>query len=141
MTGPTTALLPVQRAAYARLTGDTTLMGLAAGGVHDGVPENRTFPWIDLGEAIETAWNTHSGFGREVVSTLHIWTRARGHSPGLAILARMTELLDHQPLTVTGWHHVSTAFEFCQTLTDPEPPGDIRHIPARWRTRVELPRA
>ncbi|KAB8167302.1 DUF3168 domain-containing protein [Streptomyces sp. 3MP-14] len=133
-------MLPVQRALYARLTGDTALAELAPGGVHDGAPEGTPYPYIVIGEAIETPDNTHDGYGRQVVSTLHIWTRARGHSPGLAILARMTELLDHQPLGVDGWDHVVTGFEFSQTLTDPEPPGDIRHIPARWRTRVDLPR-
>ncbi|WP_405710105.1 DUF3168 domain-containing protein [Streptomyces xanthophaeus] len=135
MSAPT-ALGPVQMALYGRLTSDEDLMALISG-VYDYVPETDPYPYVVIGEATEIPDNRHDGFGRETVASLHVWTRHRGHGPGMKIAARITELIDHQPLTVTGLHHVSTKFEFSQTLTDPEPPGDIRHIPMRFRIVTE----
>jgi hypothetical protein len=135
MTAPT-ALGPVQAAVYARLTGDAALMALITG-VYDYVPEDVVFDYVHIGESTEIPSNRHGGFGRETGITLHVWSKYRGHSRGLRIAARITELLDHRPLTIAGLHHVSTRFEFSQTLTDPEPPGDIRHIPMRFRITTE----
>lgn len=135
MTAPA-PMLPVQLAIYARLTGDSALMDLISD-VFDYVPETAAYPFIVIGEAIETPDNRHGGFGRQTVVTLHVWTQHRGHSKGLAIAAKVTALLDHQPLTITGLDHIVTRFEFSQTLTDPEPPGDIRHVVLRYRVVTE----
>ncbi|MFC8442665.1 DUF3168 domain-containing protein [Streptomyces griseoincarnatus] len=128
------AMRPVQAAVYARLTGDATLMALITG-VFDFVLDD--YPYIVIGEATEVPDNRHGGFGRQTVITLHVWTQAEGHGPGLAIADRVTELLDHQPLTITGLDWVATRFEFSQTLTDPEPPGNIRHVVLRYRIVTE----
>ncbi|MEU1194922.1 DUF3168 domain-containing protein [Streptomyces sp. NPDC005813] len=137
MTAPA-AMLPVQQAIYARLTGDSALMDEVTG-VFDYVPEDDVYPFIVIGEATEIPDNRHGGFGRQTVATLHVWTKYRGHSKGLAIAARVTALLDHQPLSISGLAHVDTWFEFQQTLTDPEPPGDIRHVVLRYRVGTEQP--
>ncbi|MFG2837028.1 DUF3168 domain-containing protein [Streptomyces zaomyceticus] len=128
---------PIQRAVYARLTGDADLAELLPGGVHDFLPENCPYPFLNLGEAIDTPDNRLDGFGWQTTLTLHAWTRAKGNRQGLAIGARVTALLDHQPLTLPGYHHVATRYEFGQTLTDPEPPGDIRHVVLRYRVVTE----
>ena len=135
MTAPA-PMLPVQLAIYTRLTGDSALMDLISD-VFDYVPETAAYPFIVIGEAIETPDNRLGGFGRQTVVTLHVWTQHRGHSKGLAIAAKVTALLDHQPLTITGLDHIVTRFEFSQTLTDPEPPGDIRHVVLRYRVVTE----
>ncbi|MFB6517440.1 DUF3168 domain-containing protein [Streptomyces sp. NPDC056401] len=135
MTAPT-ALAPVQQAVYGQLTGDPALMALITG-VYDYVPEAVTFDYVTIGEATEIPDNRHGAFGRQTTLTLHVWTRYRGHARGQRIAARIVELLDHQALTVAGLHHVATRFEFAQTLTDPEPPGDIRHTPMRFRIITE----
>ncbi len=136
MSTPPTPMLPVQTAVYQLLTGDSTLAALISG-VYDFVPEDVAYPYVEVGEAIETPSNRHGGFGWDTVITLHVWTKARGHAPGLRIAQRVTELLDHQPLAVAGRHHVATRYEFGQTLTDPEPPGDIRHVVLRFRVVTE----
>lgn len=132
------AMLPIQRAIYGRLTGDSGLMSTVTG-VFDYVPEADVYPFVVLGEATEIPDNRHGGYGRQTVVTLHVWTKYRGHSKGLAIAARITALLDHQPLTIAGLAHIVTRFEFSQTLTDPEPPGDIRHVVLRYRVVTEQP--
>ncbi|RMB81361.1 hypothetical protein CTZ28_35330 [Streptomyces shenzhenensis] len=129
-------MLPVQSAIYARLKGDTALMGMISG-VYDYVPEDVAYPFVVIGEATEVPDNRHGGFGRETVVTLHVWSRYQGYAQALRIGARVTALLDHQPLTIEGLDHIVTRFEFSQTLTDPEPPGDIRHLVLRYRVVTE----
>ncbi|MEU9777142.1 DUF3168 domain-containing protein [Streptomyces sp. NPDC047968] len=136
MTSPASPMAAIQRALYERLTAEA---GSLVTGVYDYVPETADYPYVTVGEAIETPDNAHDRYGWETVATLHVWTRHRGHSQGLAIGARITELLDHQPLTLPGYAHVATRFEFSQTLTDPEPPGDIRHLVLRYRIVTERP--
>lgn len=136
MTTAPSPMLPLQGAVLAVLRGDGDLMALASG-VYDYVPEKVGYPFVVVGEAIETPANAHDRFARETVLTLHVWSQHRGHSQGLAIAARITALLDHQPLTVPGLAHVVTRFEFSQTLTDPEPPGNIRHVVLRYRVITE----
>ncbi|MEU9972349.1 DUF3168 domain-containing protein [Streptomyces sp. NPDC051014] len=138
MSAPFIALEAVQRAFYARMTASPELMALVTG-VYDDVPEDATYPYIVLGEATETPDNAHARIGRATSSMLHIWSQYDGYAEALQILSVLAALFDHQPLDVPGLHHVSTNYEFSQTLTDPEPPGNIRHIPVRFRTRTEQP--
>lgn len=138
MTTAPSPMFPVQAAVYTRLTADEQLAALITG-IYDYVPEDAVFPYVTVGEAIETPDNTVAGLGRQTVITLHVWTRARGHAKGLTIAARITALLDHQPLTIPGSAHIATRYEFGQTLIDPEPPGDVRHVVLRYRVVTEQP--
>lgn len=138
MSTPLTALLPVQIAIYARLTGDEPLMDVISG-VYDFMPEDVPYPYLVIGEAVETPDNRHGGFGRQTVVTLHAWSRYRGYAQVLGIGAQVNGLLDHQPLPVTGLKHIATRLEFSQPLTDPEPPGDLRHLVLRYRVITEQP--
>lgn len=138
MSTPASPMWPIQKAVRAQLRGDATLMALVTG-VYDGAPETDAFPYIVIGEATETPDNSHDRYGWQTVFTLHVWTQYQGHGPGLEIGTRVTALLDHQPLTVPGFDHIVTRFEFSQTLTDPEPPGDIRHLVLRYRVVTEQP--
>jgi hypothetical protein len=135
---PVSPMLAIQTALYGTLSGDAELGALITG-VYDYVPETAVYPYIKIGEAIETPDNRHGGYGWETVVTLHVWTQHRGHSRGLTIGKRVTALLDHRPLTVVGFDHLVTRFEFSATYTDPEPPGDIRHLVLRYRVVTEQP--
>ena len=136
MTTAPTPMLPVQGAIITKLRADVPLTVVVAS-VYDYLPQNVPYPFVVVGEAVETPDNRHGGFGRQTVVTLHVWSQYRGYAQALGIGARITELLDHQPLTVPGLVHIATRFEFSQTLTDPEPPGDIRHLVLRYRVVTE----
>lgn len=123
-------LNPLQIALYERLTGDAELMGLVTG-VFDHAPEGQAQPYVTIGETLSTPDNAHGVFGRQVVATVHVWTRARGNAPGQAIAARIVALLDHRPLSVVGHRVVSVRCEFDQALRDPDP--EIRHHVLRFR--------
>jgi hypothetical protein len=131
------ASLPVQAAVLALLNADTELMALVQG-VFDWVAEKQPYPYVVLGDAIETADNTHDSHGSNTVITLHVWSQYRGYAQALTIASRLRALLEHRPLTIAGHGHVATYFVSQQTLTDPEPPGDIRHVPVSFRVLTEV---
>ncbi|MCI4045133.1 DUF3168 domain-containing protein [Streptomyces sp. TRM75563] len=136
MTTAPSPMLGVQGAIWSLLSTDPELADMPAA-VYDYVPEDVPYPFVVIGEAIETPDNRHGGFGRETVPTLHVWDQYRGYARVLRIGDRITELLDHQPLTIPGQDWIATRFEFSQTLTDPEPPGNIRHLVLRYRIVTE----
>lgn len=125
---------PIQTAVYTRLNGDATLATLVKG-VFDEVPEGTLKPYVVVGEAYETADNSHDRKGRRTVITVHVWSDQQGFSQTNTISNRIVDLLDHTPLTVSGWTHVATRFEFKQSLRDPDP--NVRHAPIRFVVTVE----
>lgn len=129
-----TPIPAIQTAVHGLLSGDATLGGLVTG-VFDNVPEGTAHPYVVMAFDSEIPDNHHGGFGRETLITLHTWTKARGYAEGSAITDRIMALLDHQPLTVAGFHHVATRFEFAQTLRDPDP--TIRRHVTRFRIVTE----
>ncbi|MGW0942902.1 DUF3168 domain-containing protein [Streptomyces sp. NPDC002623] len=131
------AVLPVQDAVLAALKADGTLVSLVQG-VFDWVKENQPYPYIVIGEAVETPDNTHDSHGSNCVITLHVWSKYRGYRQALQIAARVRALLEHRPLTVAGHRHVATYYVSQQTITDPEPPGDIRHVPISFRVLTQV---
>lgn len=133
-------LNPLQKALVTLLGADATLTTLltAAGRVLDQVTEQTPYPYVRLGDHLSIPDNDHSGYGREVTETLHIWTKARGNVTGQTIASRIIELLDHQHVALTaafaplaGHRVVSVRNEFDQALTDPDP--EIRHHVLRFR--------
>lgn len=134
---------PLQAALYARLAGDQTLLDLLGhkggpkpqNGIYDDVPQGALFPYIEIGEVIETPRNAHGEFGSEHLATLHVWGNKRGFKDAQAVVARVRALLDHQPLTVTGHNVWRVAHEQTLTLRDPNP--ELRHLPVRFRITTE----
>lgn len=121
---------PTQKALYMLFTSDIPLMAMVTG-VFDRVPERQPFPYIRIGSATETPDNAHGQFGRETVQSVDIWSDYRGFAEADLAANRVQALLDHKPLVVPGREHVSTRYEFGQTLSDPE--TELRHIVLRFR--------
>ncbi len=131
-----TALLEIQKAVYAKLTGDATLMSKITG-VFDAVPQNQAFPYIVIGDGTEITWDHMGGKrGYEVTMTLHIWSRYNGYAEALGILAELNRLLDRAVLVVAGFATVQCAYEWSMPSRDPD--GITRHLPARYRLLVEV---
>jgi hypothetical protein len=134
---PGLASLPTRDAVRVALTADAELMNLVQG-VLDWVPEKQPYPFVHLGESLETPDNAHDRHGAQVLQTLHVWSQYRGYAEGLTIANRIIHVLDHTPLVIAGHVHRWTRFVSMQTLTDPEPPGDIRHLPMTFRIGTEV---
>jgi len=120
----------VQRAVYAALTGDGTLMGLVQG-VHDHVPAGAAFPYVTVGEATASAWGGAGLDGIEATLTLHAWSRARGHKEVKTILAALHRILHDASLAVTGQALVNLRFDFAESLLDED--GLTYHGISRFR--------
>jgi hypothetical protein len=133
MTQVTTATLAVQTAIYATLAADGPLTALA--GIYDEPPQGAAFPYVTIGEATEVPWDTFGRQGRELVCTLHVWSRAKGFTEAATILQNVLRLLDRAALTVANYTAVRCVYEFGQPMRDPD--GITRHIVARFRVSVE----
>jgi hypothetical protein len=116
----------------------TRLDAALTASVYDNVPENASYPYVTIGEAIATPDNAHDRFGWDILETVHVWTRARGYKSGLAIANTIIATLDHKRSIIDlgdPWHCVSIRFEQLLTLRDPDP--EIRHIPVQFRIGIE----
>lgn len=145
MTTATDVLWVLQVAMRARMLADSDLVddlgtehpdGRTVSGVYDtGAPEGSPFPYVTIGDAIETARNTLGALGAETVQTLHVWTKGDSFKSGLEIAGHLRRLFDHQPLLISGHRVVSVKHEQTTPLRDPNP--EVRHIPVRFRITTE----
>lgn len=138
---------PVQAALFMVLSTDPELAALI-NGVGDGPPESAggdfataDLPYVDLGDVISMQDNAHGQFGREIVHTIHVWTRGYSTAPGYAISAVVAALLDHQHRSlnevIAPPHRVvSIRLEYVQALRDPKP--DVRHLVMRFRIHTSV---
>lgn len=125
-----TALLPLQGAILAALKAHAPLMAKVTG-VYDVPPSTAVLPYVSVGSITEQPTDAHNQRGIDTAFVLHIWSDYQGNAQAGQILASLTDVLDRQPLTVTGWPHVSIALDQAYTVEDPDP--RIRHINARFR--------
>jgi hypothetical protein len=123
------ALLAVQGAIYDELTSDLELAGLA--GVYDDVPEAVAYPYVVIGEGVETPSNNHSDFGSRVSATLHVFSEYRGYAEVNAIVNRLMTLLDHNyDIAIPGRLLVAIRHEQTVLMHDSDP--DVRHAVVRF---------
>ena len=127
-----TSLLEVQTAIMAKCTGDATLMAMITGVFDFGaVVEGQTFPYITIGDAMETPLNAFGRRGYMAQHSVHIWDNSLGFDTCLRILDRLNTLLDQTKLTLSSQSNVFCLYNGCHLLNDP---GiyDIRHVPVKY---------
>lgn len=131
----------VQAAMVALLRADSTLTALLnttaapAKVLGPRAPEGTPEPYVLVGDHLSVPDNTHTTFGRDITSSLHIWTRARSVGPGQDIAGRVNQLLDHQVAALNahmvGHKIVAIRNTFDQALQDPDP--ELLHHVLRFR--------
>lgn len=129
----TTSLKDVQQAIYQTLLNDSVIDSLTVG-VYDDVPADTDYPYIAVGEAEETPFNTFDRIGRDSIFTLHIFSDYRGYKESYEILERMNELLDYKEITITNWQAVYLRYETTNAMKEG---GDIRHLAVDYRAIVQ----
>lgn len=134
------ALWPVQRAIYAKLTADPELMDVVSG-VFDEVPEAGELPFLAFQELTETPSDTHDTRGFEVLVVLNAWSGYKGNRQAAEILAHVDRILHRRPLDVGGWQVISIAHvaDGVRRVQGSKTPN-IRQGQARFRVRVEQQR-
>lgn len=133
---PTSISIPpfneVQRAIFQAFSD-----GLDGVGVYDDVPEDRTEPWVTIGEAISVPDNWLTGFGWSITCMFHVWTKSHGYKSALDIASQMCAILDHRLGSLdigADWSVVAIRFVNLQTMRDPDP--QIRHVPVQFQVVV-----
>lgn len=111
--------LKLQKAIYAALTGDATLMAKIRG-VYDSVPQAQEFPFVVIGEADFDPFDSHSQNGFEGILTIHTWARGRGRAQVLDIQDDLYRILHKNYFNLTGYRVIVNRFQFQQTLVDPD---------------------
>lgn len=106
--------------------------------VWDYVPETQTYPYITVGEAVETPDNVHARFGRRIALVVHVWAKGReGFAPALNIVSRLQAAFDQAEHTIPIAGHRLAAVRLvdARPMRDPDPL--IRHVPVTLAFHTE----
>lgn len=113
----------VQAAIYAALTGASP--AICAGRIYDDVPQDVTFPFVELGESQALADDVACAEGKDEFVTLHVWSRDRSKKAVKAIIGQIHEVLHAASLGVAGRSSAHAFVRDSRVLNDPD--GITRH--------------
>ena len=120
----------LQRAIYAKLTGDAGVMSIAVGVFSD--PEqaedsgsNDPFPYVTIGGDDLDAWDTKTTIGTEATCQVDVWSRKNSSLQAKDLQSAIKSALHYQPLTITDAQHVMT-MQTTSGVTD-DPDGETKH--------------
>lgn len=119
----------MQQAIFALLDGASP--ALAAGGIHDAVPDDVCFPhivigdWQGLPDDVTTEDGGHDD-GIESYCDLHVWSRYRGKAEAQQIMGRIHALAHGSVLAVSGQTSVHVWVDAHRGPMD-DPDGLTRH--------------
>lgn len=112
------SLWPLQAAVYKALVSNTALT-TACNGVFDSLaPANTQYPYVVIGEAMETNNDLLARIGREVSLTIHIWSNYQGTRELKQLANMVTSTLDRTLLNAADWNISFAAFESFLTLVE-----------------------
>lgn len=111
---------PIQVAIYNALSGDTGLSAVITG-VYDN-PEQDTvaFPYVTIGENIQTAWDTDDDAGDQNSIAVHVWSRKGGRKEVKQINGLVYGILNRANLSVTGYQFIDCIAEGSSVELDPD---------------------
>ncbi len=127
-----TALWPLQKAIFQRLSSDSTLSGMVTG-VFDQVPENQPYPYVVIGEPNELPFDTKNTFGEEISLVIHVWSKYPGKKEAYNILGACQQALAKK-LTVDGFRLLKVDRAGKQVFDDIDPV--IKHGVLRMRYTI-----
>lgn len=130
------AAIELQKAVFETLAADAALAALLGGSkIFDHAPAGMAFPYLTFGRVSVFDWSTDTSQGVEVFFTLHAWSKARGKSEALAIIARARVLLHEAELTLVEHHLVTLRAESAEAgfIDD----IDVHHARLGFRAAVE----
>ena len=134
------ALGALRTAIYNTLVADTVTGGLfdpgspLVTGVFDHIPSGQAFPYITIGDATESPWETHGHYGFIDTPTLTVCSQA-SFAEAFVILDRMNRLLNGMPLTIAGYAHVATQYDSSETARDED--GITHRVLVRYAVRIQ----
>jgi hypothetical protein len=133
----TEALLEIQVAAQARLTGDTTLMGMITGVFEEPI-EGQALPYISYGQHVDGPFPTFGHVNHEGFFLLDIWSAASNKDECYAIRAEVRRLLvttpQNPPLALPSYGFCGFTYDWSTIFKEEE--FAIWHMPVRFMTRA-----
>jgi hypothetical protein len=101
------------------LNGDTWLTTTELCSTFDYVPEGTAEPYIQIDNPNERPWDCFNDeYGQVVTYILHIWSVYRGRKECADIIKRIKELLDNQPLSISGYTHIKSEVNYSNIIRD-----------------------
>lgn len=130
------AAIELQKAVFSALAGDAVLVSALGGPrIHDHAPANVPFPYVTFGRASAHDWSTATEDGSEHLFTIHVWSRAKGRSEAVAIMAAVRERLHDAGLAVAGHVLVNLREEFREIRFDDD--HGVHHGTLQFRAVTE----
>ena len=133
MAGDAGAVL--QEAVYTLLAADAGISALSAS-VYDFVPKTADLPYILVGDD-SSEWNGTMGIDwGDIDVTIHSYTYGEGRKTVKQLMAAVYTALHKTPLTISGFTHVSTLWQFSDTILEDD---GVYHGVQRFRVVIHEP--
>lgn len=113
----------LQAALYDALA--TSSPAIAGGRIHDDVPEDVVFPYVQIGASDADLDDVDCSEGLDENITLHVWSRYRGMKEAKDIIAQIRTVLNAVSLTVSGRASAHSWVRQSRVVLDPD--GVTRH--------------
>ncbi|SEQ33064.1 Protein of unknown function [Faunimonas pinastri] len=110
--------LAVQKAVYEQLTASASLVALISGRVYDSVPEQKSFPYVVIGEDQVNDDGDGCSDGSEIFVDVHVWSRRPGKVEAKSIGGAVRAALGG-PIPMEGFATIVGQFYRSHYLTDP----------------------
>jgi hypothetical protein len=129
------AMWECQTALYTALSTDSTFMTKIGSRLFDEPPTNQAFPYVTLGNMIETRNNKLLSKGFEVSARIDIYTKSGrlGYKPAKEIQVEVDRILNLKRFNLSGYNMVQCYLEATSTERD----EDKRIISTRYTILVE----
>ncbi len=123
---------PLQQAVYAALVADAAVGAIIADRIYSVVvPQNAAFPYAVIGGTTPQEWDTKTEDGMQQRIEVDSWSRYRGASEIMRLMAVITDALDSVALVVSGHTLVDLRFDSgIGPLDDPD--GKTLHGVSRF---------
>lgn len=124
-----------QLALYNALSADSAFMTKIGSRLYDEPPTNETFPFVTIGNMIESRYNRILNKGFQISARFDIYTKSGrlGYKPAKEIMVEMDRVLNHKVFAMTGYKMIQCFFESASTERD----EDKRIISATYTILVQ----
>lgn len=124
----------LQTTIFNTLNGDSNLTETLGATIVDDVPHGTAYPFITMGDARSSEYDTKTDVGGEITIELHLWSQYKGSKEVKQMMDRCHSLLHNSSLSVTGFNLINLRFEFSDIMRDPD--GITRHGVMRYRAII-----
>jgi hypothetical protein len=125
---------PLQKAMYDLMTSDNDLLAICGDRIHDDVPQNQIFPYVDFGGFTSSAYRTHTRSGQEVVADINSWSIYDGKKEIEDIQRTLNRLFGDVNLTVVGYDTIVSYYDSSHILMQRD---KVYHGVSRYRVLMQ----